>query len=53
VRDEYGVWNTILKANPDGTSKIQHGMKYKIKVEYPDGTKVEKNPAWAKYLVQN
>jgi hypothetical protein len=40
VRDEYGVWNTILKANPDGTSKIQHGMKYKIKVEYPDGTKV-------------
>lgn len=51
VRDEFGCWNLTLKAVEKGVPLIKHEMRYKVAVEYPDGEKVDKNPAWSNYQV--
>jgi len=32
---------------------IKHGDQYKIQIEAPDGTKHDKNSAWARYSKQD
>jgi len=37
AKNEFGQYKITLKANADGTPRIQHGQKYKIQIEGPDG----------------
>jgi len=52
-RNEFGCWCITLKALEDGSSRIKHGQKYKIRVEGPDGNKMDRNSAWTTYSVQD
>lgn len=51
VKDDFGVFNLTLKAGADGKPIIKHLQQYKIEVTGPDGTKKDKNSAWASYQI--
>jgi len=52
-KNEYGCWCITLKAMEDGTPRIKHGQKYKIWVEGPDGSRMDRNSAWTTYSIQD
>jgi len=52
-KDQFGVFTITLKAKADGTPLISNGQRYKIQITTPEGKKAEKNPAWARFVVQN
>ena len=51
-KNSFGQFNITIKA-VNGESVIKHGYQYKIQIEAPDGTKHDKNSAWARYSVQD
>jgi len=50
-KNEFGCHSLTLKANPDGSPRIHHNTKYKIRIEEPDGTLKDRNSAWARYYI--
>jgi 1,4-alpha-glucan branching enzyme len=50
-KNEFGTFRITLKAKPDGTPLIAHGQKYKINIEGPDGSRKDRNSAWASFQV--
>eukprot|EP00184_Porphyridium_aerugineum_P004089 CAMPEP_0184694400 /NCGR_PEP_ID=MMETSP0313-20130426/2380_1 /TAXON_ID=2792 /ORGANISM="Porphyridium aerugineum, Strain SAG 1380-2" /LENGTH=757 /DNA_ID=CAMNT_0027152691 /DNA_START=83 /DNA_END=2356 /DNA_ORIENTATION=- len=52
-RDDYGKWSIFLPDKADGTPVIQHNTKVKLCVVTPGGMRLDRNPAWAPYCVQN
>lgn len=52
-KDGFGQFTCTIKANPDGTPRIPHNSKYKINVEGPDGSRMDRNSAWSTYQVQD
>jgi 1,4-alpha-glucan branching enzyme len=48
-KNEFGVFSLTLKANDDGTPRIPHNSKYKISIEGPDGRRIDRNSAWARF----
>nr|QNR00776.1 starch branching enzyme [Canna indica] len=51
TQNEYGVWETFLPNNADGSSPIPHGSRVKIHMDTPSGIK-DSIPAWIKFSVQ-
>lgn len=47
TRNEFGCFCITLKALEDGTPRIKHRQKYKIKIEGADGSVMDRNSAWA------
>ena len=52
-KDGFGQFTCTIKANADGTPRIAHNSKYKINVEGPDGSRMDRNSAWSTYQVQD
>jgi len=52
-RDDFGRWDIFLPNNPDGSSPIPHKSKLKVSIITPSGMRLDRNPAWAPYCVQN
>lgn len=52
-KNEFGQFEITIKANDDGTPRIQHGQKYKIQIEGPNGEKKDRNSPWARYSIQD
>ena len=52
-KNEFGSWCCTLKPLDDGTPRIKHGQKWKIRIEGPDGNKMDRNSAWTTYSVQD
>ena len=51
-RNDYGVWEVILPA-ANGQTAIAHGSKIKISMVAQGGERVERLPAWIKYVTQD
>ena len=47
------MFKLFLKDNENGTPQIEHNTKVKICLTLKNGSRVDRNPAWSKYLVQN
>ncbi|KAG0301257.1 alpha-1,4-glucan branching enzyme [Dissophora globulifera] len=52
-RDEYGVYEIFLPNKPDGTPAIAHESKVKITMIKPDGTRIDRLPAWIQRVTQD
>ncbi|KAF9974905.1 alpha-1,4-glucan branching enzyme [Actinomortierella ambigua] len=52
-KDEYGVWEIVLPNKPDGTPAIEHNTKVKITMILPDGSRIDRLPAWIKRVTQD
>ena len=50
-KDGFGQFNLTIKANPDGSPRIQHNSKVKIQVEGPNGNRMDRNSPWSIYAV--
>lgn len=53
TRDEYGTWECFIPDTPGGKCPIPHGSKVKTMVLPHDGQQLDRNPAWATYLIQD
>ncbi|UZJ56056.1 hypothetical protein CBS101457_005376 [Exobasidium rhododendri] len=51
-RDDFGVWSITLPGQ-GGKCAIQHGSKVKISMVTPSGERIERLPAWIKYVTQD
>ncbi|KAK4800803.1 hypothetical protein SAY86_021290 [Trapa natans] len=51
TRNEFGVWEIFLLNKADGSPKIPHGSRVKIRMDTPSGIK-DSIPAWIKFSVQ-
>lgn len=51
-RDEYGVWEILVKA-VKGETAIPHNTKVKISMTKPDGERIERLPAWIRRVTQD
>ena len=52
TKNEYGVFEVNLPAR-DGVAAIAHGTKVKISLILPSGERIERVPAWIKYVTQD
>ncbi|KAK5816797.1 glycoside hydrolase [Linnemannia elongata] len=52
-RDNYGVYEIFLPNKADGTPAIEHNSKVKITMIKPDGTRIDRLPAWIKRVTQD
>ncbi|KAG0268370.1 alpha-1,4-glucan branching enzyme [Linnemannia exigua] len=52
-RDNYGVYEIFLPNKADGTPAIAHNSKVKITMIKPDGTRIDRLPAWIKRVTQD
>ncbi|KAF9185660.1 alpha-1,4-glucan branching enzyme [Haplosporangium sp. Z 11] len=52
-RDEFGVYEIFLPNNKDGTPAIAHNSKVKITMIKPDGTRIDRLPAWIHRVTQD
>ena len=52
TKNEYGVFEVDLPAR-DGVAAIAHGTKVKISLILPSGERIERVPAWIKYVTQD
>ncbi|KAK3842039.1 MAG: glycoside hydrolase [Linnemannia gamsii] len=52
-RDRYGVYSITLPNNPDGSPAIKHNTKVKITMIKPDGTRIDRLPAWIHRVTQD
>ena len=50
TKNEYGQWNLKIPAK-DGQPVIKHGQKFKICIYKHNGEQLDRNPAWARYLI--
>lgn len=46
-KNDFGCFETLIKANPDGTPRIPHMTKYKIQIQGADDSWMDRNSAWA------
>ncbi|KAF8929225.1 alpha-1,4-glucan branching enzyme, partial [Haplosporangium gracile] len=53
TRDNYGVYEIFLPNKADGTAAIEHNSKVKITMIKPDGTRIDRLPAWIKRVTQD
>ncbi|KAK1863111.1 hypothetical protein I4F81_005674 [Pyropia yezoensis] len=53
TRGEFGIWTTTIPDNEDGSPGVPHGSKVKVCIVTPGGMHLDRNPAWATYLIQN
>ncbi|KAL9944404.1 hypothetical protein ACHAQF_008030 [Verticillium nonalfalfae] len=51
-RDEFGVFEIVLPAN-NGQPAIPHNSKIKISLQTPSGDRIDRLPAWIKYVTQD
>jgi 1,4-alpha-glucan branching enzyme len=51
-KNEYGVFEITIPAK-DGQPAIPHNSKLKIALQLPDGRRVDRLPAWIKYVTQD
>lgn len=51
VRDEFGVWSLFLPDDADGP-KLKHGSRIKVHVVLPDGSSMDRIPAYARRVIQ-
>ena len=51
-RDQFGFW-TLIIPNDNGETRIKHGTKVKCLVVTCNEERVDRNPIWSNYLVQN
>ena len=52
TKNEFGVFEVTLHAR-DGVAPIAHGTKVKISLVLPSGERIERVPAWIKYVTQD
>ncbi|KAF9109560.1 alpha-1,4-glucan branching enzyme [Mortierella sp. AM989] len=52
-KDEYGVFEIYLPNKADGSPAIQHNSKVKITMIKPDGTRIDRLPAWIQRVTQD
>lgn len=52
TKGEFGVFEIVLPPK-DGQPAIPHNSKVKISLELPTGERVDRLPAWAKYVTQD
>ncbi|KAF9569561.1 alpha-1,4-glucan branching enzyme [Mortierella alpina] len=52
-KDEFGVFEIFVPNNPDGTPPIAHNSKVKITMIKPDGTRIDRLPAWIVRVTQD
>ncbi|PPQ66576.1 hypothetical protein CVT26_009476 [Gymnopilus dilepis] len=52
-KNEFGVWEIILPPLPSGACAIPHDSKIKISMILPNGTRIERLPAWIKRVTQD
>lgn len=52
TRGEFGIWECFIP-DVDGKCPIPHGSKVKATVIPNEGVPLDRNPAWATYLVQD
>ncbi|KAF8204716.1 glycoside hydrolase family 13 protein [Pholiota molesta] len=52
-RDDFGVWEVVIPPLPSGACAIPHDSKIKISMILPNGTRIERLPAWIKRVTQD
>ncbi|KAF9162477.1 alpha-1,4-glucan branching enzyme [Actinomortierella ambigua] len=52
-KDWNGVFEIFLPNKPDGTPAIEHNTKVKITMILPDGSRIDRLPAWIKRVTQD
>ncbi|KAF9961855.1 alpha-1,4-glucan branching enzyme [Mortierella alpina] len=52
-KDEFGIFEIFLPNNADGTPAIAHNSKVKITMIKPDGTRIDRLPAWINRVTQD
>ncbi|KAF9292384.1 alpha-1,4-glucan branching enzyme [Linnemannia elongata] len=52
-RDKYGVYSIFLPNKPDGSPPIEHNTKVKISMITPDGSRIDRLPAWIHRVTQD
>ncbi|KAI7821313.1 immunoglobulin E-set, partial [Gamsiella multidivaricata] len=52
-KDDFGVYEIFLPNNADGTLPIAHNSKIKITMIKPDGTRIDRLPAWIHRVTQD
>lgn len=50
-KNEFGVWEIVVPAN-NGEPAIPHKSKLKISMTTPSGERIDRLPAWIKYVTQ-
>lgn len=51
--NDFGVWETTVQPNSDGSVAIPHNSKVKISIKIPGGERIDRLPAWSKRVVQD
>lgn len=51
-RNDFGCFYVSIPPLPDGTPRIKHSTRYKIHIEGSDGSKMDRNSAWATMQIQ-
>ncbi|KAH6656799.1 1,4-alpha-glucan-branching enzyme [Truncatella angustata] len=51
-KNDYGVWEIVLPA-ANGEPAIPHNSKLKISMTTPSGDRIDRLPAWIKYVTQD
>ncbi|KAG0224661.1 1,4-alpha-glucan-branching enzyme GBE1 [Mortierella sp. GBAus27b] len=52
-QNQFGVFEIFVPNNADGTSAIAHNTKVKISMVKPDGTRIDRLPAWVHRVTQD
>ncbi|KAF8969438.1 glycoside hydrolase family 13 protein [Flammula alnicola] len=52
-KDEFGVWEIVVPPLPSGACAIPHDSKIKISMILPNGSRIERLPAWIKRVTQD
>ncbi|GAA5980998.1 hypothetical protein JCM10908_003946 [Rhodotorula pacifica] len=53
TKNDFGVWEVVVKATKPGQLAIPHNSKIKISMTIPSGERIERLPAWATRVVQD
>ncbi|KAK0526512.1 alpha-1,4-glucan branching enzyme [Tilletia horrida] len=53
TKDKFGVWTITVPPAADGSCAIPHESKLKISMVTPSGERIERLPAWIKYVTQD
>ncbi|OZJ02711.1 1,4-alpha-glucan-branching enzyme [Bifiguratus adelaidae] len=52
-KDEFGVWSCQVPPRQDGSPGIPHGSKVKISMLTPQNERIDRLPAWIRYVTQD
>ncbi|KAF8914191.1 glycoside hydrolase family 13 protein [Gymnopilus junonius] len=53
TKNEFGVWEVTVPPLPSGACAIPHDTKIKISMILPNGTRIERLPAWIRRVTQD